>query len=335
VQGTAITNTTTLTVADRRYSCLLVRVIRYLHTALNPQTQYELPYSVTGGGLRRPWPQWRDHHLLGAIGGLRHGLFTRTFPGLAQTFTANNCTPTQVEEYNGVINPQPPPTGVTPVLTSIPGSVAATDVSSAVTSSSGTASVKPDLPEGPCLLGAGCAHGDRTVQGTQNSATATFWLPGTGSGLCDADVMPPGQISPTARTHLLLTAAKDQLDRHGRRKAAVYCPAPVPLSSAPMLASAISTWSARWARARVPWDASWRGWWTHRSWTAMPKSEKRTGVDISYIFEREGEPRFRQREKEAIEALTGLELGVGHRGAEPFCCPRIATCWRNAAAWST
>ena len=35
--------------------------------------------------------------------------------------------------------------------------------------------------------------------------------------------------------------------------------------------------------------------------------EKRTGVDISYIFEREGEPRFRLREKEAIEALTLLE----------------------------
>ena len=35
--------------------------------------------------------------------------------------------------------------------------------------------------------------------------------------------------------------------------------------------------------------------------------EKRTGVDISYIFEKEGEQRFRQREKEAIEALTVLE----------------------------
>ncbi len=35
--------------------------------------------------------------------------------------------------------------------------------------------------------------------------------------------------------------------------------------------------------------------------------ERRTGVDISYIFEKEGEPRFRQREKEAIEALTALE----------------------------
>jgi shikimate kinase len=35
--------------------------------------------------------------------------------------------------------------------------------------------------------------------------------------------------------------------------------------------------------------------------------EKRTGVDISYIFEREGEARFRQREREAIEALTAIE----------------------------
>jgi shikimate kinase len=35
--------------------------------------------------------------------------------------------------------------------------------------------------------------------------------------------------------------------------------------------------------------------------------EKRTGVDIPYIFEKEGEAGFRQREREAIEALTQLE----------------------------
>jgi len=34
--------------------------------------------------------------------------------------------------------------------------------------------------------------------------------------------------------------------------------------------------------------------------------ERRTGVDIPYIFEREGEAGFRQREREAIEALTQL-----------------------------
>ena len=35
--------------------------------------------------------------------------------------------------------------------------------------------------------------------------------------------------------------------------------------------------------------------------------ERRTGVDIPYIFDREGESGFRQREQEALEALTQLE----------------------------
>ena len=35
--------------------------------------------------------------------------------------------------------------------------------------------------------------------------------------------------------------------------------------------------------------------------------ERRTGVDIPFIFDREGEAGFRQREREAIEALTRLE----------------------------
>ncbi|MGH8150394.1 MAG: shikimate kinase [Steroidobacteraceae bacterium] len=35
--------------------------------------------------------------------------------------------------------------------------------------------------------------------------------------------------------------------------------------------------------------------------------ERRTGVDIPYIFECEGEAGFRQREREALEALTQIE----------------------------
>jgi shikimate kinase len=35
--------------------------------------------------------------------------------------------------------------------------------------------------------------------------------------------------------------------------------------------------------------------------------ERRTGVDIPFIFEKEGEAGFREREREAIEALTVLE----------------------------
>jgi len=35
--------------------------------------------------------------------------------------------------------------------------------------------------------------------------------------------------------------------------------------------------------------------------------ERRTGVDIRYIFEKEGEPRFREREREVIADLTSLD----------------------------
>jgi shikimate kinase len=35
--------------------------------------------------------------------------------------------------------------------------------------------------------------------------------------------------------------------------------------------------------------------------------ERRTGVDIPFIFDKEGEAGFRQREREAIETLTALE----------------------------
>jgi len=38
--------------------------------------------------------------------------------------------------------------------------------------------------------------------------------------------------------------------------------------------------------------------------------ERRTGVDIPFIFEKEGEPGFREREREAIEALTALDAIV-------------------------
>lgn len=38
--------------------------------------------------------------------------------------------------------------------------------------------------------------------------------------------------------------------------------------------------------------------------------ERRTGVDIAFIFEKEGEAGFRQREREAIEALTAMDRVV-------------------------
>ena len=51
--------------------------------------------------------------------------------------------------------------------------------------------------------------------------------------------------------------------------------------------------------------------------------ERRTGVDIPFIFDKEGEVGFRQREREAIEALTALD-GIGQDGRRPPPCPRAA-----------
>jgi shikimate kinase len=50
--------------------------------------------------------------------------------------------------------------------------------------------------------------------------------------------------------------------------------------------------------------------------------ERRTGVDIPFIFEKEGEAGFRQREHEAIEALTALESIVLATGGGAVLLPQ-------------
>ncbi len=49
--------------------------------------------------------------------------------------------------------------------------------------------------------------------------------------------------------------------------------------------------------------------------------ERRTGVDIPFIFEKEGEAGFRAREREAIEALTQLERIVLATGGGAVLAP--------------
>src|SRR5580698_7385263 len=49
--------------------------------------------------------------------------------------------------------------------------------------------------------------------------------------------------------------------------------------------------------------------------------ERRTGVDIPFIFEKEGESGFRQREREAIEILTAMERIVLATGGGAILLP--------------
>ena len=54
--------------------------------------------------------------------------------------------------------------------------------------------------------------------------------------------------------------------------------------------------------------------------------ERRTGVDIPFIFEKEGEAGFRQREREAIEALTALDGIVLATGGGAVLLPENRRC---------
>jgi len=49
--------------------------------------------------------------------------------------------------------------------------------------------------------------------------------------------------------------------------------------------------------------------------------EQRTGVDIAYIFDKEGEAGFRQREREVIESLTAMEPVVVSTGGGAILLP--------------
>ena len=64
--------------------------------------------------------------------------------------------------------------------------------------------------------------------------------------------------------------------------------------------------SARWAQAKRPSAATLARALELPFYDSDAEIERRTGVDVSFIFEKEGEAGFRQREREAIEALTAL-----------------------------
>jgi hypothetical protein len=161
-------------------------------------TQYELPYSVqavdsSGNGLSGVTITFSVKSITYFMGSL-----TYVSPEWGPNpYSAQNCPATEVYEYNGQIYSPPPsplPNGY--VLTAIPGSVAATDVSSAVTSAGGSATVNLIYPKNHALWVGVALTATATVSGTQNSTTATFILPGASADYTSQSSAPPGQTSP-------------------------------------------------------------------------------------------------------------------------------------------
>jgi hypothetical protein len=196
VLGTAINSSTTLTVGGQ--TVFLSLGTGNTISAFS-STQYELPYSVqaadaSGAGLSGVTVTFSVQSIDYFMGKM---VYTSPLWSAVDSVPApSNCPATQVWEMNGTItSPAPnPTTGY--VLTNIPGSVATTDVSSAVTSAGGSAAVNLIYPKDHAYWASVALTATATVSGTQNSTTATFILPGLATDYSNQSIAPPGQISP-------------------------------------------------------------------------------------------------------------------------------------------
>jgi hypothetical protein len=196
VQSTSITSTTTLTVGGQTVHLSLGTGNQILEFST---TQYEMPYTVqaadaANNGVSNVYVTFSLQSTAYAPG---HLVWNTADKFWEPVYTALGfCTPTTVNEYNGVINPVPPPSGVTPVLTEIPGAVATTDVSFATTATGGSATVNLIYPKDHANWVQVALTATATVAGTQNSTTATFILPGASADYNTQNVTPPGVVSP-------------------------------------------------------------------------------------------------------------------------------------------
>jgi hypothetical protein len=204
----SVTGTTTLTVGGQ--AVFLSLGTGNLITPYS-STQYEWPYTVqavdaAGNGVTNVKVTFKVQSIAYATGEFE---WLGTLPGTGANQiswtqvvangtlrTIGYCVPTTVAEYNGVINPNPKPTGVTPVQTDIPGSVVATDVGFATTGVGGTATVNLIYPKDHAYWVEAALTATATVAGTQSSTTASFVLLGIATDYQSAGTSPPGQVSP-------------------------------------------------------------------------------------------------------------------------------------------
>jgi adhesin/invasin len=195
VQGTGISSTTTLTVGGQTVH------LSFGTGALITQyssTQNEMPYTVqaadaSNNGISNVTVTFSLQSVAYAPGNLVWDTVNKVYSPFYST--GGFCTPTTVNEYNGVINPTPPPAGVTPVATQIPGAVATTDVGSAITGTAGSATVNLIYPKDHSFWVMVALTATATVAGTQNSTTASFILPGLASDYTTFHSA-PGLVSP-------------------------------------------------------------------------------------------------------------------------------------------
>jgi hypothetical protein len=77
-----------------------------------------------------------------------------------------------------------------------PGGVASTSLGTVVTSSGGSATINVTYPEDHATWVRVTLTAKAVVQGSESTATSSFWLPILASYLTDANIRPPGEVSP-------------------------------------------------------------------------------------------------------------------------------------------
>lgn len=201
VQGTSVSGTTSLTVAGQ--TVFLSLGTGNLITAYS-STQYEMPYTVqavdSAGNPVSGVTITFSVQSMGYIKGERKwdgttwATYTNTSATDSEVYVLDGIDGCQTEDanndgiednnYNNDVN------------TIWPGLVASTDVSSATTDSSGTATVNLIYPKDHAYYVAEKLTASATVQGTQSSTSATFWLPGLATDFNTQTTAPPGPVSP-------------------------------------------------------------------------------------------------------------------------------------------
>ena len=121
------------------------------------------------------------------------------YDAIVASITGNaGCTGGYGYQVNSQFQTTAPPSPVPSnwIYTAVPGSAASTSEASIATDSSGTATVNVLYPQSDATWVAVTLTATATVQGTQNSTSTTFWLPGLASDYTTQTPPPPGETSP-------------------------------------------------------------------------------------------------------------------------------------------
>ncbi len=202
VQATAINATTTLTVGGQT---VFLSLGTGNHIGENAdKTQFIVPYSVqsvdSAGHAIANVPITLTIHSVNYAKGLwLLGVTQWVQSGTPVNVTSVTVCPNEDANLNGVLDVAlHEDSGAFGNGNGVldPGDIAATSPGSVTTDSTGSASFNVIYPEDHADWVESKLTASATVQGTESSASATFWLPNLGSYISDIKNPPPGEYSP-------------------------------------------------------------------------------------------------------------------------------------------